>query len=353
MARPELDILNLCRSISMITLTMCVFTSSFVDAVESIETKIQQNVDKGMAYSSLFPGLADLCDVSQPLRDMSKRKRRDNSRSESKKKVTKNKRRQQLKATKVFNNLYYVGADNVSSWAIDTGESIVLVDALNNNRQAQRYIIDGLKSLGLQDKPISHLIITHGHGDHYGGQSLIDSTYSPIVIMSEKEWNWLSKGGDGFSSPNWGERPTRDKGTVHGENITVGNTTITFLDTPGHTPGTLSILFPVVDAMNVKHTAVLWGGTGLNYGPNAARILSYVESTNRMKRIVKENDIDVFLSNHPKRDNSYEKLINLDLSEQNPFIIGSDNVMKIFSMLNHCTYAQYLKATTLAKNSPN
>ena len=48
----------------------------------------------------------------------------------------------------------------------------MLIDALNNEAQAQQYIIDGLAALGLDNKPISHLIITHGHGDHYGGQSL-------------------------------------------------------------------------------------------------------------------------------------------------------------------------------------
>ena len=69
----------------------------------------------------------------------------------------KDKGRRQIPPQQVFDNLYYVGAGNVASWAIDTGESIVLVDALNNDEQAQQYIIDGLSALGLGDKPISHL----------------------------------------------------------------------------------------------------------------------------------------------------------------------------------------------------
>ena len=179
----------------------------------------------------------------------------------------KGKARRQIPPQQVFDNLYYVGAGNVASWAIDTGNSIVLVDALNNNEQAQQYIIDGLSALGLGNKPISHLIISNGHGNHYGGFELIESVYNPRIVMSKVERDYLEN--DKFASYRWGNKPNRDMSVASGETLKVNGT---------------------------EHRAVLWGGTGLNYGPDLPRIKSYTESAMAMKRLVKEQNIDVFLS---------------------------------------------------------
>lgn len=302
---------------------------------------------KGLESTTHFPGLASLCDISAPPRDMfklgEKRQERPKRAESGSKPERKGKGRRQIPPQKVFDNLYYVGAGNVASWAIDTGKSIVLVDALNNNEQAQQYIIDGLSALGLGNKPISHLIISHGHGDHYGGFELIKSTYNPRIVMSNVEWDFLEN--DKFASYRWGKKPSRDVGVTDGETLKVNDTELTLYVTPGHTPGTLTVIFPVTDG-NEQHRAVLWGGTGLNYGPDVSRIQSYTDSAMTMKRLVKEQNIDVFLSNHPSRAGTREKLealSNRESNEKHAFVQGQDVVVEAFELLENCTRAQWMR----------
>lgn len=339
MARYKLDVLKI-MSVAL-ALSFC------ANSIANPSLTAEDYARKGLESATYFPGLASLCDISTPPKDMFKlgekrreRPQRAESDSESSRK---GKARRQIPPQQVFDNLYYVGAGNVASWAIDTGKSIVLVDALNNNEQAQQYIIDGLSTLGLGNKPISHLIISHGHGDHYGGFGLIKSVYNPRIVMSEIEWDYLEN--DKFASYRWGNKPNRDMTVVSGETLEVNGTELTLYVTPGHTPGTLTVVFPVSDG-DKKHRALLWGGTGLNYGPDVARIKSYTDSANAMKKVVKEQNIDVFLSNHPGRDGTREKLKALSNRKENqahPFVQGQGVVIEAFEVLENCTRAQWVR----------
>ncbi|MGH4137722.1 hypothetical protein [Clostridium sp.] len=46
-----------------------------------------------------------------------------------------------------------------------------------------------------------------------------------------------------------------------GEKIQVGATTVTIVETPGHTPGCVSLIFPVEED-GVTYQVAQWGGTG-------------------------------------------------------------------------------------------
>ncbi len=301
--------------------------------------------DKGLQNESYFPGLASLCDLSAEPRNMFKpRDKKENTadRKPRKRNADNNRARKTIAPQQVFDNLYYVGAGNVASWAIDTGESIVLVDALNNDKQAETYIAGGLKALGLDDKPVSHLIISHGHGDHYGGFQFVKDAYNANVVMSDTEWKVLER--DDFASGRWGAKPQRDMSVSDGDVLTVNGTQLSLYVTPGHTPGTLTVVFPVYDNGQV-HRAVLWGGTGLNYGPDVKRIKTYTESAKTMKEYVKSQNIDVFLSNHPGRAGTKEKLDKLAArkdGEAHAFVQGKDIVVKAFDLLENCTRAQWM-----------
>jgi metallo-beta-lactamase class B len=67
---------------------------------------------------------------------------------------------------------------------------------------------------------------------------------------------------------------------VDGQKVTLGDETITLYLTPGHSPGTLSMLIPVKDH-GQPHLAALWGGTGMQtsaeeYNRNARRFRDIV-----------------------------------------------------------------------------
>ncbi|WP_300779895.1 MBL fold metallo-hydrolase [Enhydrobacter sp.] len=87
--------------------------------------------------------------------------------------------------TKVFDNLYFVGAKWVSAWAITTDGGIILLDSLNNEQEAREDIEGGLKELGLDPASIKKINVTHAHGDHYGGAKYLQEKYHAQVVMSD------------------------------------------------------------------------------------------------------------------------------------------------------------------------
>ncbi len=309
------------------------------DQAEVPVSPAQALANRGLEWAEAFPGLADLCAIDKPLRRAGQRPKRPSDAPRRERRE-----RPQVPPTKVFDNLYFVGTGGVSSWVIETSEGLIVIDALNNNAQAEKYIAGGLANLGLDPKDIKYLIITHGHGDHYGGQQFLVERYGPRVVMSDADWTALENPVQEFSNPRWGKRPARDISIQDSDTITLGDTTVELYVTPGHTWGTLSLVFPVKDGDAVHHAA-LWGGTGLNFGPDIDRIKAYARSAERFGAIARDNGVDVFLSNHPRRDGSIAKMAALearDARSTHPYVMDSD-ATGAFDLLRDCTTAQALK----------
>src|SRR5258706_6147264 len=76
---------------------------------------------------------------------------------------------------KVFENLYYVGTQLQSMWAITTSEGIILHDTAYNY-MVKDAVEDGLKKLGLDPRQIKYIIISHAHTDHYLGARYLQDT---------------------------------------------------------------------------------------------------------------------------------------------------------------------------------
>lgn len=301
--------------------------------------------EKGMQHAQLFPGLTSLCDITSPIRDLSKRKRSNSEKSAQRKKSSNSKTRASLGPVKVFDNLYFVGTSGVSSWVISTSEGLILVDALNTNNQAEKFIEQGMIKLGLNPADTKYLIIGHEHGDHYGGQEYFVNKYNTRVVMGDTAWTRMEKNQLTVFSPRWGAMPTRDITAKDGDLVTLGDTQVQVYETPGHTPGTISIIFPVYDN-GQKHMVSLWGGTGLNYGPDKARIHDYSIAARRFGEIAKAQGVDIFLSNHPRRDGSAEKLKMMatrTAGQPHPFVQGKTDAIKVYDMLADCTQAQVLR----------
>jgi hypothetical protein len=68
-------------------------------------------------------------------------------------------------ADKGLHNLYFVGAAWSRTWATDTPEGIILLDALSNQFEAAEA---GLRRVGLDPARIRTIVVSHGHGDHHG-----------------------------------------------------------------------------------------------------------------------------------------------------------------------------------------
>jgi metallo-beta-lactamase class B len=60
----------------------------------------------------------------------------------------------------------------------------------------------GMVQLGLDPRQIKYIVVTHGHGDHYGGAGYLVGKYHPHVIAGEADWNMMH-GKLEFDSAAW------------------------------------------------------------------------------------------------------------------------------------------------------
>lgn len=241
---------------------------------------------------------------------------------------------------KVFDNLYFVGSKWVSAWAITTSDGIILIDAMDNDEEAERIIAGGMRKLGLDPAQIKIVVVTHGHGDHYGGVGYLKRIASPRVVMSDADWTMMETKLE-FDIPEWGRPPARDISVADGGTVRLGDTTLDVIITAGHTRGTISLLFNVRDGAKT-HRVLLWGGTAFNFGKQpdrVARIGTYVDAAARTRDLVKQQKVDVFISNHTAFDQAVTKLEKMSAGAANPFVMGTDTVMRALTVMHECALA--------------
>ncbi|MBI4885582.1 MAG: MBL fold metallo-hydrolase [Acidobacteria bacterium] len=160
-----------------------------------------------------------------------------------------------LEPIKIFDNLYYFGFSDVGAWAIPTSAGIILFDTLNNGDEARDVLVGGLRKVGLDPAQIKYVIVGHGHNDHTGGGVYLQNAFKPRVLMGAPDWDTTLRN----ARP---DRPAmmRDSDVTDGQTVTLGDTTVTLMLTPGHTPGTIAMLMPA-RFRGRTHTALMLSGT--------------------------------------------------------------------------------------------
>jgi metallo-beta-lactamase class B len=132
-----------------------------------------------------------------------------------------------------------------------------------------------------------------------------------------------------------------------GTKITLGDTTITIVPTPGHTPGTLSYVFPVKDQGKTVMIAYSGGTLTGAFGSDAARWDEYIASQKKIAQVAAEAGAVVILSNHSEYDGAYTKArlvtSKREPGEEHPFIVGEDGVQRYFTVMAECALASKLR----------
>jgi metallo-beta-lactamase class B len=240
---------------------------------------------------------------------------------------------QAMPATRAFDQLYYLGVPAVSAWALNTSDGIILIDTLNNPEEAKTYIEGGLRKFGLDPARIKYILVTHAHGDHYGGAKYLQEKYHPKVLMSAVDWAFLAESSARFGPPQFGLPPTHDMDVVDGQTLTLGHTTLTFYITPGHTPGTVSVIFPVTDKGR-PHVVSLLGGSGLqsiDRDPKKGGFAIIRASIKRFGKLSVDAAADAIVSNHPFTDGAYLKAMAIrdgKAGKVSPWVVGKDAVLR-------------------------
>jgi len=241
----------------------------------------------------------------------------------------------------VFDNLYFVGQSEYSAWAVTTSDGIILIDTLFDY-SVEDEVVGGLLKLGLDPATIRYAVVTHPHPDHHGGARLLQERYGTRVVMSAADWDVIDRLA--------GTKPERDMVVADGQMLTLGDTTVTLYVTPGHTPGTLSVLIPVRDSAGraprdgTRHLVALWGGTGLN--ADRESIEAYIQSARRFDGIVQQAGADIVLSNHTDWDGSkvyLPRLAERAAGAPNPYVVGTAAVRRYLEVAEACAAARLLR----------
>jgi len=241
----------------------------------------------------------------------------------------------------VFDNLYWVGTQVHSSWALKTSAGIIEIDTLFNYA-ANDEIVEGLKKLGQDPATIKYVIVTHGHSDHDEGARLLQDKFGAHVVMSAKDWDMIEKGPD---MP--GGKPKQDVIGADGGKVTLGDTTVNLVLTPGHTPGTLSLIFPVKDHGRTMMVAYNGGTLTGAFGNDAARWDEYIASQKKMAQAAAKAGATLLMTNHSEYDNAYTKARLTQLrkpGEPSPFEVGKVGIQRFFTVMSECAQAMKLEA---------
>jgi len=248
-----------------------------------------------------------------------------------------------LEPVKIFDNVYAVGRTETTVYAITTSDGIILIDSGYPN-QTESIIVPGLVKLGLDPAKVKLVIVTHGHGDHGGGSAYFQEKYGSKVALSEADWDFmLPKPGEAPKGKANNPLPKRDVIAVEGQPLTLGDEKVTPVLTPGHTPGSMALIFTVKDNGRT-HIAGLYGGTILLPGrPPKETMDQYLASAEHYAEFAKKMKVDVELQNHPLMDGMADKLGKLrgrKPGDPNPFIVGEAGYGRYTGVMIECFKAQ-------------
>ena len=236
---------------------------------------------------------------------------------------------------RIFGNVYYVGDKKVCMHLVDTGDGLILFDSgYSHNYDG---LIASIKALGFSPFDVKILIHSHGHFDHFGGGDRLRQEYGVKIYMSEIDTLLLRE---------MPERalmkfaPCKEDGICYpditiqdGDTISLGNTNIQCVLSPGHTPGTMSFFFKTTDGKKTLDVGY-FGGVGfltlyreylLEYRLDSHMLDIFKQTITKLSK----RRVDIFLGNHPNNNCTLEKRkYMLEHEGENPFI--SHNGWQIF-----------------------
>jgi metallo-beta-lactamase class B len=143
---------------------------------------------------------------------------------------------------------YYVGTLDLGSFLIKSSAGYILIDG--GYWFSAPAIEANLARLGVRLSDIKMLLNTHAHTDHAGGLQLLKLHTGAQLWASAAEEAWLESGtyfNPGRGGNSYFPPVTVDKTLTDGQQVTLGDTTLTAHITPGHTPGCTNWSWPVVE----------------------------------------------------------------------------------------------------------
>jgi metallo-beta-lactamase class B len=241
---------------------------------------------------------------------------------------------------KVFDDVYFVGTKDRSAWALTTSEGIILIDT-TYEYETEPVIVGGLRKLGLDPASVKYVIISHAHPGEVGGAKLMQDRFGSRIVIGEGDWETIEQSVKSF--PNG--KPKRDISVTDRLDITLGGRTVTVVPMPGHTPGTLSMIFQVKDN-GTPLTVAFPGGTEFNFVNDVPHFDTYIASARKFAAAAAAAGATVLMTNQSEFDNAASKIKMLAArrpGEPHPLEVGRDAVQRYFKVFDECAQVARIK----------
>ena len=265
----------------------------------------------------------------------------------------------EIEPTRVLDNLYVIGRTTTAVWVVSTSAGLVLIDA-GYGDQLESVLLPGMKKLGLDPARVTQVIVAHGHADHFGCASYFQQR-GARVVMGAPDWEIVeapAAGGRG-APPATGGRgappaapaaapPKRDVAVTDGQTLASGDVTFTFVMIPGHTPGSIGIVFPVKDGSTTRMAGLFGGSILIPTRIPDDGLRQYIQSIERWRTATRTSNVEVEIQNHPMYDGFLTKLEQLKVRKPggpNPFAVGRESYQRFLDLMSGCTEVQLARRT--------
>ena len=245
-----------------------------------------------------------------------------------------------IEPTRVFDNVYAIGSIGTVAYVIQTSACLMMIDALSAN-EVESKLLPGFARLGLDPAQVKIILVAHGHADHFGGAAYFQERFGSRVYVSAADWDLMEAPARGRGPATAAAAPPkRDANLEEASPVTLGDVTVRVVAVPGHTPGSMGFIFPVMDR-GQKHVAALFGGSWLTPGLLSDDAMgTFIGSLARFKEATRAAGVDTWLQNHPLMVPFQEwvgRLGGRSRTDPNPFVVGAASYQTFLDVLDGCS----------------
>lgn len=217
-----------------------------------------------------------------------------------------------VKPFRIAGNVYYIGTRAVCSHLIDTGDGLIVIDT--GYPEHDHLLINSIWEAGFDPHDVKIVLHSHAHYDHFGATNTLVRLFGAKAYLGRKEYESIRRKPELAMIPDEPYASCRmfrpDVLLEDGSLITLGNTTIRCVETPGHTEGTLSFFFNMEEG-GKKYLAGTFGGAGfitmyreffVRYG-----LPDLQPEFRRSLEKMKAEPVQLVLGNHPAPNHILQK----------------------------------------------
>lgn len=192
-------------------------------------------------------------------------------------------------------------------YLVDGGDELALVDVGSGMPDAFDRLVANIRLAGFDPQAVSHLLLTHYHADHAGGSRRARESFGALVAIAAEAADAVEAGDEertGLAAaraagvfPEEAAFPPCpvDRRLGEGDVVVVGDTTLTFVPTPGHCAGHGSFLLQGGgESALFAGDAVFWAGRILLQAVPDCDLQESIRSIERMAGL----SFEAFLPGH-------------------------------------------------------